>query len=204
MKFKRQKSVTAPLLLSVAACLLGSAANAADVKVVLFGQPCVLRGPLETGTLKSIHQISPEQIFGSQDGITPSKKQTLVLLNRLTKSPPVPNALDRYKERLKKRLEAQIDFFDSFDEYRHTGKIETLTALMNRRVLPKSQKEFEALVKKGADKGVATQEEKIFENYLEMIEPDPEEEFHRGIQKIHVQYICSFDEGSHEGEESSE
>jgi len=197
MKHARQNYVSLAGLLIWTVCSVSSA-RAAEIKVVLFGQPCLLRGPIEIPQLKSIHEISPEQIFSGQDGIAQSKQQTLAILNHLIKSPTVPNALDRYKERLKKRLEAQIDFFDTFDEYKHTGKIENLMGLLSRRVLPKSQKQFEDMIKKVSEKDVQVQEPKIFESYLEMIEPYPEEDFHRGIQKIHVQYICSFDEGSHE------
>ena len=189
MRTWRQKFGLLILLCGTQVCIISNMSRAAEIKVTLFGQPCVLKGPIDSVALKSIHLISPEQLLAAQDSVTESKQHSLSVLNRLLKSAPVPNVLDRYKERLKKRLEAQVDFFDSLDEFKQTGKAETLSALVKRRVLPKSQKEFEAILRKTPTKD-------LFDPFNEVIEPDPEEDFHRGIQKIKVQYVCAFDEGS--------
>jgi hypothetical protein len=206
MKICRQNFGLLAFWLGMQGLLLPSLSHAAEIKVTLFGQPCTLKGPPSAAELKSIHLISPEQLFGEpSDSESASKQQSLAVLNRLLKSAPVPSSLDRYKERLKKRLEAQIDFFDSLDEYKQTGKFETLSGLIGRRVVSKSQKDFETLLRKTPPKELFEQKSRFFENFNDVIEPDPEEDFHRGIQKINVQYVCAFDEGTGKsGGESSE
>src|SRR4051812_11606845 len=50
--------------------LLSSSADGASphqIKVNLFGQPCILQGPVEDKVLQAIHSLSPEQAYPPRD-----------------------------------------------------------------------------------------------------------------------------------------
>ncbi len=74
------------------------------------------------------------------------------------------------------------------------------------KLIPRKLKEFETALKKAdAAKTLAkpATQESLLEAFNDSIEPDPEEEFHRAIQRLGVQYTCSFEESEDKTEDKS-
>jgi hypothetical protein len=157
-----------------------------EIRVTLFGQPCVLEGPSEPGELQLIHSISPEQIYpnGTPTLAASSAASLKAALAKLEKG-GMPAQLDHYRDRLTRRLEAQVAFVTAAD----AAKKQKKPALVDKAV---AQGCKGALKKKAALTSEAL--ESLFEAYNDCIEAEPEEDFHRAIQKMGIQYSCAFDE----------
>ncbi len=164
-----------------------------EIRVKLFGQPCLLRGPVDAKALQTIHILSPEQLY-PEHGETLSSESTRKALVRLRAVTGAPSGLDRYRERLSRRFEAQIGMIEALENARKTHKTTAIQAAVKKHVPEKREKEIEPLIKKLTGPSARDTEELIFEKYNSFIEQDPEEEFHRAIQKMKVQYVCSFEE----------
>lgn len=191
------KMKTKAYTIAVYLTLLGASftqSSAAEIKVTLFGQPCLLQGPTDVATLKLIHSISPAEI-------DPTDSADLKRILAKIKSPAslsLPPQLDHYRESLTKRLEAQIAFHEASEIFSKTGKIDALAALEQKYFSSresKTAKTYQAQLAKFAKKGPATETYSLMEVFNEGIEPDPEEEFHRAIHKINIEYNCSYDSG---------
>src|SRR4051794_38218221 len=78
-----------------------------EVRVSLFGQPCTLQGPLDERALRVVHSLSPDQIYPQREN-TLTAAPTRRALEKLKSLNGAPAGLDRYRERLGKRLEAQL------------------------------------------------------------------------------------------------
>lgn len=176
------------LLASHAAQMAEAApARAAELRVQLFGQPCLLQGPLEEESLKRVHAISPEQLFPA-----PAEELTLAQLkaaaSKLQSSGPYPAALDPYRAKLGRRLDAQIAFSEAREELARGKKDSPALSRLRKLYKGPAWKALEAGLRKGNDA------EKLSELFFEGIEPDPEEDFHRGIQRLGIRYDCAFEE----------
>jgi hypothetical protein len=108
--------------------------------------------------------------------------------------------LDRYRERLTKRIEAQLAFIDALEALKRERKNTLLRGLERRIVSPTKLKEFAAQSRKveamgdlGSGRGKEAAEQ-LFQAYNDAIEADPEEEFHAAIHRMNVQYTCTFEE----------
>jgi hypothetical protein len=167
-----------------------------EIKVSLFGQPCLLRGPTDEKTLKLIHSLSPEQLYPERDSPLTSAP-TRTALEKLKAVSGAPTGLDRYRDRLAKRLEAQLAVLEAFEKYEKDRKTASILAAGKSYMTPIREKEFVAAVKKAeAAKTLSKSDtlDALFDSYSDGIEADPEEEFHRAIQRLNVQYACSFEE----------
>jgi hypothetical protein len=179
-------------------------AHAAEIRVTLFGQPCTLQGPAAEGSLKAIHAISPEQIYPTFE---PGEKSSAVkvALEKLHANKDVPGGLDLYKELLGKRLEAQSAFLTGLEEAEKTKKSDAFLAKTKPFLSESRQKSFEMLAKKFDNPLTAVQRaetvQQLFLSFGDSLPSDPEEEFHKAIHRMKVQYICSFEES---GEESGD
>lgn len=176
-------------------------AESNEVTVTLFGQPCLLSGSFDKNTLKAIHAISPEQTYPAADS-APTADALRKGIDRLKSTTGIPPAFDRYKDRLLKRFEGQVKFADALSAARKSGKAESLLTPLKPLLTGKSrEKDFETLAKKidaakTADADLALQ---LLDIFNEMIEPDPEDDFHKTVQKTGVRYTCDFsDEGDEE------
>lgn len=169
----------------------------AEIPVTLFGQPCVLSGPVSSETLKACHSISPEQLPPAR-----TSDQARRLLEKLRKAQNIPSALERYRERLSRRLEAQIAFFNGLAAAKKSGRAADLISATKGQIPEKQAKNFEALVKKDP---VASWNsaiiDQITDSYNDWIEQNPEEEFHRAIERMNIRYTCSFEESEESEEE---
>lgn len=161
-----------------------------QVHVKLLGKPCLLQGPFDEPTLNSIHSIGPDQIypsFASPDS-QEARQTTRQAIDKVkTVNNQLPSVFDRYREKLAKRLEAQLAFLDALK----LGKSEGLIKAARKYLEKNAEKRFETLLKKKTS--AKETQDQLFEIYNDGIEPDPEEEFHRALKKLNVQYTCSFE-----------
>jgi hypothetical protein len=186
-------------LIAIASLPWAWAANpspTAEIHVTLFGQPCVLSGPFDEPTLKAIHAISPEQVYPrslDDDVKLVTSKEIKAALERLRKTNTLPPALDRYRELVGKRLEEMQPFFDGIEAARKTGSSDELIAGTKKFLADGSASAFAALARQFQSKRDPSLIEKLFEIYEPVIEPDPQEEFHRAIHRISVNYVCNYE-----------
>ena len=184
---------------------LGHDASAADamtrIPVNLFGQPCILQGPLSEELLKQVHAVSPEQVdTGCREFPTEARIKESVSKLSAKGAPP---SLDTYREKVRARLDRLAALARAADEARRTKSPLPL------QKLAEDNKTFAPIAKKLVSADVARihkdaeLDQKIIDAYCEGLGSDPEEEFHRAIQKLKVQYLCSFDarDGMEEGGE---
>lgn len=199
----RVASVRSTVILLAMAFLTIPATHAAsptkknEVKVLLFGQPCLLQGPLDDETLRAIHSLSPEQI-DSLASNQPSGDSIRKSLQKLRSAQGLPPVLDRYREKLLKRFEALLAFVDGWEAAKRSSKSSPLLKATQSLLNGKRVKDFQTLATKldSPDSAKTGLFDSLMEIYSEMIEPDPEEEFHRAIRRLDIQYACSFDDSS--------
>lgn len=158
------------------------------IPVTLFGQPCFLQGPLDPKILRSIHAVSPEQIV-TPFGPGRTRDQTKQSIDKLDKTAGLPPLLDRYHERMGRQLRAQLAFLEGLDNARKTGKPDAIRTAAKPHLRPGRLKDFEGVVAKLPQTGA----EPVFEAFADSTDSDAEEEFHRAIRKLNVQYNCNFD-----------
>lgn len=174
-----------------------------QASVTLFGQPCTLSGPFSVDALKALHSISPEQM-PSPGNESEAKQQ----LQKLLHAKQVPQGLESYRERLKKRLEGYLAFFSGLSEAKKNGRSADLLSAAKKH-LKKKHEDFDEQVKQAGKEAPPTSWsaatiEKLQASYLDLIEPSPEEDFHRATQRMSVEYSCSFEEEAHPGVEDEE
>lgn len=179
----------------------GAPKSKKEIKVTLFGQPCTLQGPVNENALKAVHAISPEQVMPAQ-----SAEQIKKTLEKVKQAKAVPELLEGYRDRLMKRLEGIIAFQEGLAGARKSG---TIDALFNStRPLasnPALHVDFEKRVRAlaGNEKPAQWSSAKIDQIgglFRGTLEANPEEDFHRAIRKLDIQYSCTFEEPSHEDE----
>lgn len=173
-----------------------NAAPSAEIRVSLFGQPCILQGPTDERALRMIHSLSPEQLYPQSDSNL-SSAPTRRALEKLRAITGAPAGLDHYRERLAKRLQAQLGMLEAIETYLKDHKSASLIAVSKGSLTGRHLKDFETAVKKAESaKSLAKHDtlDALFDTFSDGIEPDPEEEFHRAIQRMNVQYTCSFEE----------
>jgi len=191
---------------------LPSSHDAREIKVTLFGQPCLLRGPFDVTMLKTIHEISPEQIlpnltFGGSEAVSTLKK-SLAKLNAAAKT---PSGFDRYRERLSQRIESQIAFGEGINKAQKSHKsAPLLDAILPYLHQKSSLKSFQLLAKKFEDAKSGTPQEtarlieQLSELYNDTIDANAEEEFHAASHRLGIKYACSYEETSEAPGENQE
>jgi len=192
------------LTLGAVVFLLSVSTQASEIRVTLFGQPCTLQGPTPEATLKAIHSVSPEQLYPTFE---PGEKSVAAksALDKLHAAQNVPSGLDVYKDQLGKRLDAQFAFLSGLEEAEKTKRSDALIGKTKIFLSESRQKSFETLARKldgplnSTQRGEVVQQ--LFSSFTESLPSDPEEEFHKAIHRMKVQYICSFEES---GEESGD
>ena len=184
------------LLLVMAAPSRADASPSAQIRVNLFGQPCLLQGPVDERTLRLIHSMSPEQLYPQTDSPLTSAP-TRKALEKLRTLVGAPTGLDRYRDRLTKRFEAQLVLLGSIEKYRSDHKSAEIIAAGKTYLNASKQKTFDASVRKAESSKTLNNRDtlnSLFDVFSNGIEMDPEEEFHRAIQRLKVQYNCTFEE----------
>jgi hypothetical protein len=188
------------LLLLSTSMSFAAKSKKAELQVSLFGQPCVLSGPVSPATLKALHAISPEQTPPPSTGA-----QARQVLEQLKKGgTTVPAFLERYREKLRRWFQAQAAFHDSLAEARKSGKADALATGTREHLLPRQAESFSAKVKAEAlppSSWTESTVDQLKAAYDVSIDPMPEEEFHRVIEKAGIRYQCDFGDAEGEGEE---
>jgi hypothetical protein len=170
-----------------------------EIRVSLFGQPCVLQGPLDEKSLRAIHSLSPEQLYPSLEGAL-SAAPIRRALEKLRNATGLPSSLDRYRDRLAKRFEAQVEFLEALETAKKTTQSTALStalkAVAKKHLSAKRFQEFESQMKTALRSRDSS--DVLFETFNEGIEADPEDEFHKTIHRMNIQYTCTFEDLSEE------
>ena len=189
------------LFLSVPAYTGSKVTQEEEIRVTLLGQPCTLSGPFSTAQLSAIHAIGPAQIYPNINppNLPEAEKNAKKALSTLTQTKHTPATFDRYKQNLSQRLDAQIAFLHALKESQKQLSTSPLLKVIEAYTKNKNSKLYPQSVKKLAGIDLKTPQsnqliEESFEQFNEEIEPDPEQEFHRALKKLRIQYKCSFEE----------
>jgi hypothetical protein len=163
-----------------------------EIKITLFGQPCVLKGPQDERTLQKVHSISPEQLE-PPISVESARKQ----LERVRSATQLPSLLDSYRERQAKRLEAQVSYFEALEDAKKLGKPAPLMAVGKKYLKnQKPRRVYEDAVRKAKTLQDRELSVRLLDLFNEGIEADPQEDFHRAAKKLGITYTCSFEEDS--------
>lgn len=158
-----------------------------EIRVILFGQPCLLSGPVSSTMLKTIHMIGPEQIpVPAPDTL----EQARTLIARL-ESAVIPEQLESYRRKQIKRLKAHAAYLEGYLEARKLGKPEALIEKVRPHQDPQKTKTFESIASKTDLKSGS---ESLRDAFNDSIEPSPDEEFHSQRELMDVRYSCTMDE----------
>ena len=156
-----------------------------EIRVTLFGQPCSLQGPVSQEILRSIHDISPEKL-----PLPASLESARKAVEQIKKQPTLPTALDIYRDKLTKRLEAQLAFFQGWEVYKKSKDIGALTSALKSSLSERKLADVKALPKKVPSGKL----EDIADAFNEIADAPPEEDFHRAIERLGVRYSCTFED----------
>lgn len=178
-----------------------SGANQHSIAVSLFGQTCQLRGPFDVSTLKAIHSISPEQMPRPRSIKEAQLQQKRV---RGLKKPPL--ILQRYLQQLDKQLGFTQEIFGAYEEARANRKADQLLTLGKDHLPAKKLIDLQTWSKKLESKGPVPPltTDTLIEWFEGSLGPNTEEEFHRVIRALKVDYSCSFDDSDTDTEDSTE
>lgn len=173
-------------------------AHATELPVQLFGSPCMLQGPVDEKTLRAIHAISPDQI--TPEVPQRSSKGVTRALDSVKKDKSPHPSLDRYRDKLIARLEGQAAFWRGYEGFLKNKNTAAWLALVKPFLRPGLEARVAASLRGLASANFKKPEDQeklhaAFDVVCDAIEPDPEEEFHRAIGKLKVQYRCSYDGG---------
>lgn len=209
----RSWAVTAAVgisLLTVALAGFSPDANAHQIHVTLFGQPCTLEGPqtIDVPTLKLIHAISPEQLYPGFD-LNGKASAFRSALDKLRSSKGLPDEFDTYRDRLTKRLQAQAAFLSGLAESERVKRAEPLLSATREYISSETrQKAMETGAKKLETNLNAAQRkeiaEQLFNTFSEAMPSDPEEDFHQAIHRLKIQYVCTFEESGSDHDDSAD
>jgi hypothetical protein len=168
------------------------AASISEIKVTLFGSPCVLSGPYSSSTLQALHSISPERLPAQQN-----LGQVRAALSTIKQVRGLPPELESYRSRMARRLEAQFQFQDRLGEMKKTGNTAAFLAALQPHLVgpsaPLKTKLDSLKTAKAPRQWGKAEVDAVTELYEQSIEPYPEEEFHKAIDRIKVRYLCDFD-----------
>jgi hypothetical protein len=164
---------------------------------MLFGQPCSLDGPPEftDAQLRAIHQVSPEQ--------TPLSDHPATLrssLDRVQGAGELPAALSKYRDQRKARLDARLKFEDAIAKAHRSGDANAFAEATRGLLHPRRHgvlvKKLQSALKAGPSPRAW---DDVRDYFVEFAGPDGEEDFHRTLRRLKIQYHCSFE--AEKGEE---
>ena len=190
-----------------------SAVYAAEIKVQLFGQPCLLTDSDPSATthltetqLKTIHTVSPEQLPPPTSADEARKLKTKIL-----SAGKLPTSLDRYRDLILKRIDGLLAFFQAASKFKQNKNTTQLLTALKPHLNEKRVKNLEREMKKYEGKTTVKITEPMLEEMRDYYEENSnfpattvEEEFHRAIARINVRYQCTFEEISEEGDDEND
>lgn len=199
-----------------------------EVRVRLFGNECILRGPYEPATLSQIHSVSPATVIELKgdlpldEAITEKSARDALarILGATTssnsnsdsnKDTKLPSELKNYLDLMQRKLRGIVAFFEGLRPNPPKVQIQifrdAVQPYMSATAGTKLRAEWASRLAdfKFSQKRLATtralkgQELLLFQTYLSVMDPaasEPDDAFHRAIQKLGVQYVCDFDTGA--------
>ena len=198
------------LALAASAAAEGAPANAPkdsgsqEIRVTLFGQPCTMSGPYPRASLTMLHEISPEKL--PPDITLDQMKRVRAKTNDL-KGMPMP--IEQYRDHLRRRLSAKIAFAEAIAAAKKSADpkraLEPFLTNLKEHISTLQFPAFAESARKSFDAGGGVWNEAfttpLRERFENVIQPDTEEEFHKAIRLAKIQYVCSFDESDHRGDD---
>lgn len=174
-----------------------------EVRVILFGQPCLLSGAYPKKVLEKIHSISPEKMPPAMD-----LKSTLESLKKLQDSQKgskeIPDHLADYAAMLKKYYTAMEVYFkalpsllkdSSTDEF-----VKQIQSVVPKTSIPKLKTKAEQVLmearlnKNKASLSESSSVEDLLDLFMESAPKREEILFHQAIRIMGVSYLCAFGE----------
>lgn len=198
----RKKSAVLSLILFFV--LFFSSAYATEIKVQLFGQPCLLIETAELtvsriteNQLKTIHSISPEQL-PPPTTVDEARK----LKTKIQAGGKIPASLDRYHDLILKRVDGLIVFFQAAAKFKQNKNASQLLGsvkpFLNERRVKNFDRELKRYHGKNAPAKITEPMLEELRDYYEENSNFPtttvEEEFHRAIARMNIRYQCTFEE----------
>lgn len=125
--------------------------------------------------------------------------------------------IEQYRDHLRKRLSAKIAFEEALVPAKKTkttnpteGKkvLDTFLKNVKEHISTLQFPAFETSAKKSLEANGFTWNaafiDSLRERYENVIQPEPQEEFHKAIRLSQVQYVCTFDEGDDHAHDEEE
>jgi hypothetical protein len=173
-----------------------------EIKVTLFGQPCTMSGPFAKNSLSLLHEISPEKI---PPDLTLDQMKKVRAKTGDLKGMPMP--IEQYRDHLRKRLSAKIAFEEAVAQAKKSKEprkeIDPFLTNLKEHISTLQYAGFAETTKKAFETGGGVWNDAFLtplrERFEGSIQPDTEEEFHRAIRIVKIQYVCAFDDSDHRG-----
>ncbi len=162
-----------------------------EISVKLFSGDCKLSGPWDAAVLTRIHAIGPERI-PPQQPLEPSREAVKLL----QASTDIPNALDLYRERLLKRVEQQVRFHEAVPAAKKAKSLVPIREALIKQLNAVEKERLEATLRMVSNKELKVAKwdvafiEKLTTALDGVLEPYPEEDYHRTIQRLGLKYDC--------------
>lgn len=179
-----------------------------EIQVTLFGQPCTMSGPYPRPALSLLHEISPEKI--PPDLTVEQMKRVRTKCSEL-KGMPMP--IEQYRDHLRRRLSAKIAFEEAIAQSKKSKAkdrraLEPFLTNVKEHISTLQYPAFAGETRKAFESGGSVWSEAFLaslrERFESVIQPDTEEEFHKAIRTVKIQYVCAFDDSDHRGEGETE
>ena len=184
-------------MLSLLVMFLSIPAFASEVRVQLFGHPCLLSGSPSENTLKANHSVSSELLPDINN-----QKTILELKEKLTSIKDWPQPLTLYRDSVIRHLDAQLAFWTGLELARKESSIEPLKKSVDPFLGEGGKNSFQPAIEPLKTKlRSAEAVRKAFESYKKLLTEPWSENFHRGIRAARIQYNCDFD--VHKSEEGT-
>ena len=177
-----------------------------EIQVTLFGQPCTMSGPYPRPALSLLHEISPEKI--PPDLSVDQMKRVRTKCGEL-KGMPMP--IEQYRDHLRRRLSAKIAFEEAIAQSKKSkakdGRaLDPFLTNVKEHISTLQYTAFSGETRKAFESGGAIWNEPFLtslrERFENVIQPDTEEEFHKAIRAVKIQYVCAFDDNDHRDDET--
>ena len=178
-----------------------------EITVTLFGQTCTLSGPVSKGVLENLHGISPEKVPP-----IPTLAELKGIRNHLSQLKTISPEIDQYKDHLRKRINAKIAFEESLQAAKKKGNpqksLDEFLVNIKEHVANHQVESFETAVRRNFQDQKKTWSPEFIsllrDRFENVIQPDPEEEFHKAIRLSQIEYTCNFDETNDADDENDE
>lgn len=168
----------------------GQRSGEVSIPVRLFESKCTLSGPkarFSASDLAQIHELSPERVltFTTAD----AAQASLIKLTKL--KPPTPE-LEAYVSQARTYAERVSQFLEGTEALRADKNREKFLSALSGKLTRRQKTHLEEI----AGRVLAGEETDILiASFGETLGAAPDEEFHRSIRRMKINYNCVFDRG---------